>query len=106
MIDVYIWNQSIKHRFVLELPTVPTRELQETSNTIYRQHRLHDHTLIGTVDRICVQYKCLNLNGRRMLDGRKNAIGLLVCYRNFAAYLRLCQKYITGTTVVVLFYLQ
>jgi hypothetical protein len=42
---------------------------------------------------------------RRMLDGRKNAIGLLVCYRNFAAYLRLCPKYVTGTTVVVLSHL-
>ena len=35
-------------------------------------------------------------DGRRMLDGRKNAVGLLVYYRNVAAYFWLCPKYATG----------
>jgi hypothetical protein len=42
---------------------------------------------------------------RRMLDGRKNAIGLLVYYRNLVAYFRLCSKYATGPIVIALFYL-
>ena len=36
---------------------------------------------------------------------KENAIGLLVCYRNLAAYFRLCSKYATGPIVIALFYL-
>jgi hypothetical protein len=35
----------------------------------------------------------------------ENAIGLLVYYRNLAAYFRPCPKYATGPIVVALFYL-
>jgi hypothetical protein len=44
-------------------------------------------------------------DGRRMLDGRKNAIGLLVYHSNLAAYFQRCPKYATGPIVVALFYL-